>query len=100
MRSSQQFDAAQTVYQRALKIYPDDARAKAGLAAIAVDKDERAIVARAKADVAAGKVDRAEAALRSLLKDTKSLSPWGMHTLGVDCQSLNWTATNRRYTRY
>jgi general secretion pathway protein D len=68
LRSSGELAAAQVAYQRALKLAPDDPRAQAGIVAIDVINNRKAIVERAKSDLEAGKLDQAEATLRQLLK--------------------------------
>lgn len=68
LRSSGELAAAQVAYQRALKLAPNDARGQAGMLAIDVTNNRKAIVERAKADFEAGKLDQAEATLRLLLK--------------------------------
>jgi len=68
LRSSRELAAAQVAYQRALKLAPDDPRAQAGLVAIDVANNRKAIVERAKSDFEAGKLEQAEATLRLLLK--------------------------------
>jgi general secretion pathway protein D len=70
LRGSQQYAGAELAYQRALKLDPDSARAKAGMAAIDTARKQNEIVAKARADVAAGKLDEAEAALRALLEQS------------------------------
>jgi general secretion pathway protein D len=70
LRGSQQSAGAELAYQRALKLDPDSARAKAGLAAIDTARKQNEIVAQARADVAEGKLDEAETALRALLEQS------------------------------
>ncbi|HEU5284818.1 MAG TPA: secretin N-terminal domain-containing protein [Burkholderiales bacterium] len=70
LRGSQQYPGAELAYQRALKLDPDSARAKAGMAAIDTARKQNEIVAKARADVASGKLDEAETALRALLEQS------------------------------
>jgi general secretion pathway protein D len=71
-RSSLQFDLAATQYQRALKWDPENARAKAGLEAIAVGRGQASVIAQARQDIAAGRLEEADKALRRLLEDAPS----------------------------
>ncbi len=69
-RGSRQYAGAELAYQRALKLDPESARAKAGIAAIETVRKQNEIVTKARADAAAGKLDEAEAALRALLEQS------------------------------
>jgi general secretion pathway protein D len=66
-RSSLKFDAAAAQYQRALKFDPENARAKAGLAAIDAAKGQAGVLAKAREDIQAGRLDEADKALRAML---------------------------------
>lgn len=70
LRGSQQWDSAASAYQRALKFDPQNMRAKNGLAAIDVARQQNQIIAQARRDFAEGRLDQADKALRALLAQT------------------------------
>lgn len=70
LRGSQQWDAAAGAYQRALKHDPQNTRAKNGLAAIDVARQQNEIIAQARRDFAEGRLDQADKTLRALLAQT------------------------------
>jgi general secretion pathway protein D len=67
LRSSLQFDSAAAQYQRALKLDPENARAKAGLAAIDAARGQAAVISKAREDIETGELEEADAALRAVL---------------------------------
>lgn len=70
LRGSQQWDAAAGAYQRALKHDPQNMRAKNGLAALDVSRQQNEIIAQARRDASEGRLEQADKALRGLLAQT------------------------------
>jgi general secretion pathway protein D len=71
-RASLAFDAAAAKYQQALKLDPENKRAKAALETIEAAKADQQIIAKAREDIAAGRLDEAEKALRGVLSKNPS----------------------------
>jgi general secretion pathway protein D len=69
MRSSSQFEAADTLYRRVQAHDPANARAEAGLAQIEIDRRHRTLTATADQLVKAGKLREAQDVLRPVLNE-------------------------------
>jgi general secretion pathway protein D len=66
-RGSLQLGAAAASYERALKLDPENPRAKAGMAAIDTAKGQGEVLAKAREDIQAGRLEEADKALRGVL---------------------------------